>query len=379
MKKVLALILMLSLVLSLTACGANPSAQPGGNPGGSGQQTDQPPVGNAGDEKIGVGIAMPTQSSSRWISDGGTMKSILESAGYEVDLQFAEDSVEAQVSQIENMISKGVKVLVIAAIDGQSLTNVLSQAARENISVIAYDRLIRDTGDVSYHVTFDNFLVGVHMASYIVKALDVDNQPGPFNVELFAGSPDDNNAYFVYDGSMSVLQPYIDSGKLVVKSGQIGMEKVSTLRWDGATAQQRMDNIIAAHYSDADVDAVLSPYDGISIGIISSLKSVGYGSGGKKMPIVPGQDAEIPSIKSILAGEQAMTIFKDTRTLAEKAVTMIEALLKGTEPEINDTSSYDNGVKIVPSYLCDMVVVDINNVEQALVDTGYYTKADIGM
>jgi len=361
MKKILTLILLAALVLSLAACGGGDAKKPSGS-----------------DEKAMIGIAMPTQSSSRWISDGGTMKSILEAAGYVVDLQYAEDSVETQVSQIENMISKNAKVLVIAAIDGQSLTNVLSQAAGEKIPVIAYDRLIRDTADVSYHVTFDNFLVGVHMAQYIVDALDVKNQPGPFNIELFAGSPDDNNAYFVYDGSMSILQPYIDSGKLVVKSGQIGMDQVATLRWDGATAQQRMDNIIAAHYSDADVDAVLSPYDGISIGILSSLKSVGYGSG-KKMPIVPGQDAEVLSVKSILAGEQAMTIFKDTRTLAEKAVKMIEALLKGTEPEINDTKSYDNGVKIVPSYLCDMVVVDINNVKEALVDTGYYTMADIGL
>ena len=212
-----------------------------------------------------------------------------------------------------------------------------------------------------------------------MKALDLDNQPGPFNIELFAGSPDDNNAYFVYDGSMSVLQSYIDAGKLIVKSGQTGMDKVSTLRWDGATAQQRMDNIIAAHYSDADIDAVLCPYDGISIGVLSSLKSVGYGSGGKKMPVVTGQDAELPSIKSILAGEQAQTVFKDTRTLAEKAVTMVDAVLKGTEPEINDTKTYDNGVKVVPSYLCGMVSVDINNVEPALVDTGYYTKADIGL
>jgi len=367
MKKALVIILLAVLMLPLAACKSNNT------------QAFQPTGSGSGSLKDMIGIAMPTQSAARWISDGKTMKSILESKGYKVDLQYAEDSVDTQVSQIENMISKGAKVLVIAAIDGQSLTNVLAQAARENISVIAYDRLIRDTPNVNYHVTFDNFLIGVYMADYIVKALDIDNQPGPFNIELFGGSPDDNNAYIVYDGSMSVLQPYIDSGKLVVKSGQTGgIDRVGTLRWDGATAQQRMDNLIATHYLSTDVDAVLSPYDGISIGIISSLKSVGYGAS-KKMPIVSGQDAEIPSVKAILAGEQAMTIFKDTRILAGKAVTMIEALLRNTEPEINDTHSYKNGVITIPTYLCDIVVVDINNIGEALIDTGYYTKAEIGL
>jgi len=366
MKKALAMILLALLVLPLAACKGN------------NMQAFQPTGSGSGSLKDMIGIAMPTQSAARWISDGKTMKSILEARGYKVDLQYAEDSVETQVSQIENMISKGAKVLVIAAIDMQSLRNVLAQASRENIAVVAYDRLIRDTGNVNYYVTFDNFLIGVYMADYILKALDIDNQPGPFNIELFGGSPDDNNARIVYDGSMSVLQPYIDSGKLVVKSGQTGMNQVSTLRWDGATAQQRMDNLIATHYSDADVDAVLSPYDGISIGVLSSLKSVGYGAW-KKMPIVSGQYAEIPSVKAILAGEQAMTIFKDTRILADKAVTMIEALLKNTEPEINDTQSYNNGVITVPTYLCDIVVVDISNIEEALVRTGYYTEAEIGL
>ena len=384
MKKILMVLLVLSLLVTIVACGNSNTAntQTTSPVQENQQQTQQQPQSSAdngsGSEKTKVGIAMPTQSSSRWIADGGNMKTLLESKGFEVDLQYAEDNVETQVSQVENMISKGVTVLVIAAIDGQSLTNVLDQAAQENISVIAYDRLIKDTENVSYYATFDNFKVGVLQADYIVKSLDLENQSGPFNIELFGGSPDDNNAYMFYDGSMSILQPYIDAGKLIVKSGQVGMDKVSTLRWDGATAQQRMDNIIAAHYSDAEVDAVLSPYDGISIGILSSLKSVGYGAN-KEIPIVTGQDAEIPSIKSILAGEQAQTVFKDTRTLAEKAVTMIEAVLKGTEPEINDTKTYDNGVKIIPSFLCDPVSVDINNIEAALIDTGYYTKADIGL
>lgn len=326
-----------------------------------------------------VGIAMPTQSSQRWIQDGGNMEKILKEKGYDVILQYAEDSIDAQCSQLENMIAKGVAVLVIASIDGEAITNQLQMAADNNIPVIAYDRLIRGSEHVDYYATFDNFLVGVQQGSYIVTALDLENAEGPFNIELFGGSPDDNNAYFFYDGAMSVLQPYIDSGKLVVKSGQVGMEKVSTLRWDGIVAQQRMDNLLTANYSDENIDAVLSPYDGLSIGILSALKSAGYGTADKKLPIVTGQDAELPSVKSILAGEQAHTVFKDTRTLAEKAVGMVEAVLSGNEAEVNDTTTYDNGVKVVPSFLCEPVSLDITNVVEVLVDSGYYTAEEIGL
>lgn len=324
-----------------------------------------------------IGVAMPTKSSQRWIQDGDNMKAQLEEKGYTVDLQYGEDSIDNQVAQIENMISKGVKVLVIASIDGEALTDVLSKAADAGIKTIAYDRLIRNSENVSYYATFDNFEVGVQQATSIVGALDLENQAGPFNIELFGGSPDDNNAYYFYDGAMSILQPYIDSGKLVVKSGQMGMDKVSTLRWDGATAQARMDNILSAHYTTERIDAVLSPYDGISIGVISSLKSLGYGSGDKAMPIVSGQDAEVPSVKSIIAGEQYSTIFKDTRTLAEKCVTMVDAVFKGTEPEINDTTTYDNGKKVVPSYLCSPVPVDATNYKEVLIDSGYYTEESL--
>jgi putative multiple sugar transport system substrate-binding protein len=321
-----------------------------------------------------VGVAMPTKSSQRWIQDGDNMKKQLEAQGYTVDLQYGEDNVDNQVAQIENMISKGAKVLVVASIDGSALTDVLKKAADAGIKTIAYDRLIRDTDNVSYYATFDNKKVGQLQAESIVKGLDLANQAGPFNIELFGGSPDDNNAYFFYDGAMEVLQPFIDQGKLVVKSGQTGMDKVSTLRWDGATAQARMDNILSAFYTSDKVSAVLSPYDGISIGIISSLKGVGYGSADMPMPIVSGQDAEIPSVKSIIAGEQYSTIFKDTRILAEKCVKMVDAVYKGTEPEINDTTSYNNGVKVVPSYLCDPVPVDKTNYKDTLIDSKYYTE-----
>ena len=320
-----------------------------------------------------VGIAMPTQSSQRWIQDGGYMKEILEKRGYKVDLQYAEDNIDAQVAQIENMIVKGADCLVIAAIDGAALFNVLEQAAENNVKIISYDRLIVNSPHVSYYATFDNFKVGVQQGGYIVDVLDLASGAGPFNVELFAGSPDDTNAYYFFDGAMSKLQPYIDNGQLVVVSGQTDFDQVATLRWDGVVAQQRMDNLLAAFYTDKDVDAVLSPYDGLSIGILSALKSVGYGTT-KDIPIVTGQDAEIPSMKSILAGEQAQTVFKDTRTLAKRASDMVDAVLQGIEPEINDTKTYDNGTGIVPSFLEEPVSVDINNWEQALIDTGYYTK-----
>ncbi|MBU1315152.1 MAG: sugar-binding protein [Alphaproteobacteria bacterium] len=324
-----------------------------------------------------VGVAMPTKSSARWIADGDNMVKVLQERGYETDLQYAEDDVPNQLSQIENMIVKGAKVLVIASIDGTTLSDVLQQAADQDIKVIAYDRLIRDSGNVDYYATFDNFQVGVLQAQSLVDGLKASGKEGPYNIELFGGSPDDNNAYFFYDGAMSVLQPMIDSGELVVGSGQTGMDQVATLRWDGATAQARMDALLSSTYSDKRLDAVLSPYDGISIGILSSLKGVGYGSGDMPMPIVSGQDAEVPSVKSILAGEQYSTIFKDTRDLASVTVDMVDAVMTGKEPEVTDTKTYDNGVKVVPSYLLKPVVVNKDNWEEVLVGSGYYTADQI--
>jgi putative multiple sugar transport system substrate-binding protein len=318
---------------------------------------------------------MPTKSSARWIDDGNNMVKALKEKGYGADLQYAEDDIPNQLSQVENMVTKGVKALVIAAIDGTTLSDVLKQAKAKGITVIAYDRLIRDTPNVDYYATFDNFQVGVLQAQSIEGKLGLKEGKGPFNIELFGGSPDDNNAYFFYDGSMSVLKPYIDSGKLVVASGQMGMAKVATLRWDGATAQARMDNLLSAFYGQRHVDAVLSPYDGLSIGIISSLKGVGYGSADQPMPVISGQDAEVPSIKAILRGDQYSTIFKDTRDLAKVAANMVDAALNNKQVEVNDTKTYNNGVKVVPSYLLKPVVVDKGNWEKVLVDSGYYKRS----
>jgi putative multiple sugar transport system substrate-binding protein len=324
-----------------------------------------------------VAISMPTKSSARWIADGSNMVKYFNEKGYKTDLQYADDDIPNQLAQVENMVTKGAKVLVIAAIDGTTLSDVLQKAADKGVKVIAYDRLIKGSKNVDYYATFDNYQVGVLQASYIEQALKLKEGKGPYNIELFGGSPDDNNAFFFYNGAMSVLKPYIDSGKLVVRSKQLGMDKVSTLRWDGAVAQARMDNLLSAYYTKDRVDAVLSPYDGLSIGIISSLKGVGYGTAQQPMPVVTGQDAEVPSVKSILKKEQTSTVFKDTRELAKVTVGMVDAMLAGKQPEVNDTKTYNNGVKVVPSYLLKPVSVDASNWKQTLVDSGYYKESQI--
>jgi putative multiple sugar transport system substrate-binding protein len=330
-------------------------------------------------DKGQIGIAMPTQSSLRWISDGNELKTALEAKGYTVDLQFAEDDIPNQLAQIENMVTKGVKALVIGSIDGTTLSAVLQQAADAGIKVVAYDRLIRDTPNVDLYTTFDNFQVGVLQANSIVKGLK-ERFPDvkPWNVELFGGSPDDNNAFFFYDGAMSVLQPMIDAGDIVVKSGQQGMDTVGTLRWDGAVAQARMDNILSANYSDGStVQGVLAPYDGLSRGIISSLRGVGYGSADLPWPVISGQDAEAPSVKAIVAGEQYSTIYKDTRELAKTTADLVDTLVSGGTPEGLDTTTYDNGVKVVPSILLTPYEVDATNYQALVIDSGYLKAEDI--
>jgi putative multiple sugar transport system substrate-binding protein len=327
-----------------------------------------------------VGVTMPTKSSERWIHDGDNIKGALEKLGYSVDLQYAENDIPTQVNQIENQISKGAKLLVVASIDGTALTTQLQEAADNKIPVISYDRLIRNSPNVDYYATFDNFTVGVDQANSLLTGLGLKNADGsdgtaagPFNIELFAGSPDDNNATFFFNGAMSVLKPYIDKGTLVVKSGQTDFNTVAILRWDPATAQRRMEDLLTSTYTGAKVQGVLSPYDGLSIGILSALKSNGYGTAGQPYPIVTGQDAEVASVKSIIAGEQYSTVYKDTRQLADVTVKMADAVLKGSKPEVNNTTDYNNGNKVVPSYLLQPVVVDKNNYQKVLVDSGYYS------
>ena len=350
------LLVVMSLVLA--ACGATAA-------------TEAP-----SDTKL-VGISMPTKTSTRWISDGESMVKSFQELGYETDLQFADNDIPNQIAQIENMVTKGADVLVIAAIDGSTLSDVLAKAKEAGVLVVAYDRLITKTPNVDYYATFDNFGVGVIMGQQIEEGLDLKNAEGPFNIELFGGSPDDTNAFYFYDGAMSILQPYIDSGKLVVQSGQMGMDVVGTLRWDGTVAQARMENLLSANYTDKRVDAVLAPYDGLSRGIIAALKGVGYGSADQPMPVITGQDAEVASVKAMIAGEQTYTIFKDTRELAAQTAKMVDQALKGETVDVNDTTTYDNEVKVVPSYLLTPHSVDISNYEALLIESGYIKPEDL--
>lgn len=351
------------LVGSLAACGQEAK-------GGSRYKAEKGKGGT-------VGLAMPTKSSERWIADGRNMARQFKAAGYKADLQYGDDKVENQVAQIENMIAKGHRLLVVAAIDGAALTDVLRRAKEADVPVISYDRLLLGTENVDYYASFDNERVGELQGGYIVDKLKLDEKKDEkFNVELFAGSPDDNNTKFFWDGAMKVLRPYIKKGQLDVRSKQTKMNQVTTLRWDGGTAQKRMDDLLSKNYGSEDVDAVLSPYDGISIGILSALKSAGYGTGDKPYPLVTGQDAELASVKSILRDQQTQTVYKDTRKLAKQAVQMGDAVLTGKKPEVNDTKTYDNGKKVVPSYLLKPVSIDKSNT-QRLVDDGYYKAGEL--
>jgi putative multiple sugar transport system substrate-binding protein len=325
---------------------------------------------------VRVGVAMPTQSLQRWNQDGANMKAQLEAAGYVVDLQYANNNVALQVSQIENMILNGADILVIASIDGASLGTVLAVAKDEGIPVIAYDRLIMATDAVSYYATFDNYMVGTIQGEYLVEKLELATRKDPVNIEITGGSADDNNARYFYQGAYDAIAPYIESGIVVVPSGQIAFESVATMEWSSERAQARMDNLIAAHYSDGTrLDAVLCSNDSTALGVTNSLVNAGF----EEFPIITGQDCDIANMKNILAGRQSMSIFKDTRTLASNVVKMVQAIVKGEEPPINDTETYHNGVKIVPTYLSAPVFADINNYYELLIESGYYTPEQLGI
>jgi putative multiple sugar transport system substrate-binding protein len=323
-----------------------------------------------------VGVAMPTQSSERWINDGANMKKQLEALGYEVDLQYAEDDVQMQVSQIENMIASGVKCLVIASIDSSALVNVEEQAKNAGIPIVAYDRLLMDTDAVSYYATFDNKGVGTAIGEYIKEAKQLDkakSEGKSYTIEFFMGSPDDNNALFLYNGLMEVLKPYLDDGTLVCESGRTSFEDTCILRWSQETAQQNCENYLTGFYSDKKLDICATAFDGFAYGCKSALEGAGY-KVGEDWPLVTGQDAELMATKNIISGYQTMSIYKDTRLLAEKCVKMVQAVLEGSKPEINDTEQYNNGKIVVPSYLCTPVAVDKDNYKKIIVEGGYYTE-----
>ncbi|MDR2529602.1 MAG: sugar-binding protein [Synergistaceae bacterium] len=353
MKKTLSVILAVLFVLTLTLYGAGESSA-----------------------ALKVGVSMPTQSLQRWNQDGSNMKRQLEAAGYEVDLQYAGDNeVPLQVSQLENMISGGCKALVISAIDSGALTTVLGEAKAQGVSVIAYDRLIMNSDAVSYYATFDNFKVGVLQGAYIRDQLKLDTEKGPFNIELFTGDPGDNNIIFFFGGAMSILEPYIKSGKLVVKSGQVARDQAATPSWSTEKAQTRMENLITSSGygpNGTKLDAVYSSNDSVANGITNALVGAGYTA--ENFPVLTGQDCDLTSMKNILAGRQSMSIFKDTRALAAQVVKMVDAILKGGKPEVNDTKTYDNGTGVIPSYLCDPVFCTKDNYKTLLIDSGYYTE-----
>lgn len=330
-----------------------------------------------------VGVALPTTQQERWKGDGRLVQMQLEALGYDVDLQYAEDDATTQSAQIEAMIDAGADALLVAAVDGTRLTDVLARAGAADVPVVAYDRLIRDSSDVDLYASFDNRRVGVQQGTSLLQGLGLvgeDGRPtgtsGPFTLEVFAGSGDDNNARFFYDGAMSVLQPWLDKGALVVVSGQTAFDEVTTQAWDSSLAGERMRTLLP-RYEGKRLDAVLSPNDGIARAALDVVEQAGYGTAAQPWPVVTGQDAEVDSVRAVAAGAQHSTIFKDTRQLAEVAVGMLESLLQGEDPEVNDVTTYDNGTGVVPAFLLTPQVVTADTVDAVLVDSGFYTREEL--
>ena len=368
MKKLLTVLLALLMVLALAGCGQ--------------KEETAAPAEEAAASNL-VGVSMPTKSLQRWIQDGDNMKSQLEAAGYEVDLQYAGDNdIPTQVNQIENMINNGCKAIVVASIDGTALGTVMEQAKEAGIPVIAYDRLIMNTDGVTYYATFDNWLVGVKQGQFIEKELDLANAKAngkTYNIEYITGDPGDNNINFFFDGAMSILEGYVADGVLVTPSGQVatgdskaGYDKavVATTNWATDAAQTRFENILTTYYADKNLDAVLASNDSTACGVENALESSYKGT----WPVITGQDCDMAIMPNLVAGKQSMSVFKDTRTLAGQVVKMVDAIMKGSEPEINDTNTYNNGVKVVPSFLCEPVACTVDNYKELLIDSGYYVE-----
>ena len=327
-----------------------------------------------GDQFKKVAISLPTKSLQRWLDDGTRMKTALEQAGYEVDLRYAANDTQTQIDQVRDMILGRCSLLIIAPISSAEWHQLLSEAKRKNIPVIAYDRLIMDTDAVDYYVTFDNYVTGQMQAEYIIEKLDVEHSDRPVNIEIFTGDATDNHTTFFYSGAMDVLKPYIDAGNIVVKSGQIEFDRTATVGWRTEVAQSRMDAILASYYSDGTpLDAVLCSNDSTALGVTNSLVSNYTGD----YPVITGLDCDISNVKNMIAGKQSMSIFYDTRILADATVNMALDLLSGKEPTTNDDVRYNNGSKTVRSYLCAPLLVDISNYKDILIGGGYYTEQDL--
>ena len=372
-RKLLSVLLTGALAASMfVGCGTSTETTDTGAAGGDAATTTEGGSTAGGGTKVGV--AMPTKDLQRWNQDGANMQKELEAAGYSVDLQYASNDVQTQISQIENMINSGCNVLVVAAIEASSLGEAMDMAAEANIPVIAYDRLIMNTDAVSYYATFDNYKVGTVQGEYIEKELDLKNAKADgkkYTMEITAGDPGDNNAGFFYQGAIDVLQQYMDDGVIEVKSGQTEFSEVATAQWATETAQSRMENILSSYYADGtDLDICLCSNDSTALGVENALAANYNG----KYPIVTGQDCDIENTKNMIAGKQSMSVFKDTRTLASQVVKMVGQILNGEEVDVNDTETYNNGNAVIPSYLCDPVFADVNNYKELLIDSGYYTE-----
>jgi len=370
-----ALVAASALALSMGACTSTP-ASPGSAPAGSGSA--------AALKDCNVGITMPTRSLERWINDGEQLQKKLKDAGCTVDLQYADNKVDQQISQIQNQIAGGSKILVIAAVDGTALGPVLQEAAKQSAKVIAYDRLINGSPNVDYYATFDNYKVGQLQGNFLKDQLKLDSAKDPINFEPFAGSPDDNNAKFFFSGAWDVLLPYVQKGTLKVISGKSPKSNdewasIGIQSWLSDKSQAEMDNRLSSFYTGGKkVQAVLSPNDSLAIGIEASLKAAGY-KVGADWPMITGQDGDKANVKAILAGEQSMTVWKDTRKLGERVFTMIQQISKGEKVEVNDEKSYNNGVKVVPSYLLEPEVVVKDTVQSKLIDSGFLKASDVGL
>ena len=325
-----------------------------------------------------IGISMPSREQQRWTQDGDNIKKQLQAKGYKAELRNAEGDIEKQIAQIQELIDKNCKIIVITAIDGESLTEVLKNAARNNIFIISYDRLISNTPTVDYYLTFDNVEVGIMQAQYIVDAFSLKEGNNSITMEIFSGALDDSCTPDYYEGQMSVLKPYIDSGQIVVKSDQSTLQETATFDWSGAVAAKRLEEILAEYYSDGTkLDAVLSTYDGMSVDMIETLKAAGYGIAENPLPVMTGQDCDRASVISIMNDEQSMSVFVDTRTLAARTVEMIDDIMVNKKPAINDSNRYNNGVKNVPAAICKPVLVDKGNYKEVLINSGYYKESNL--
>ncbi|MBR2179854.1 MAG: sugar-binding protein [Selenomonadaceae bacterium] len=324
-----------------------------------------------------IGVAMPTQTRQRWNQDGANIERKLLERGYSVELEFGNNEIDLQVSQIDKMIEDGCKVIIIGAVDANSLSEVLDKAKNNGIKIISYDRLIMNTDAIDYYATFDNLAVGTIQGEYIEDKLGLKVGRGPYNLEIIAGSLDDNNTIFFFEGAMEVLRPYIQSKQLVVQSRQVNLKQCAIPHWKEHIAKERMLNILNTYYIDKYLDVALCANDSVAIGVMGALEDKGYyDTDDEKVPIITGQDCDRKNMNMIINAEQTMSIFKDTRLLAEQVVKMVDAIVAGKEPETNDIGNYNNGVKFVPSFLVRPQFVDKDNYREVLIDSGYYNEAE---